>query len=189
MKKKIFLSAGLVLVGAAVGIAMAMNGWWNIAEPVAWTVQMAVLAIALIRSWLLERKLESTMEQKSFQITFGLRRGYEGDSADHSVADADIAILEWMMARVTTGLSVVTGMSSSATLFYPVRNTEDGSRVTRESSAIFTGSLSPKYDKGRSDLEVVDTLNSLASHIGLALGQKRIYVSYNGKQWTLDLNC
>jgi len=188
MKKYVFLSA-LVLAGAAIGVLLAINDWWAIVEPVAWAVQMAMLAAALLYSWLVERKLETSMEQKSFQITFGLRSGYKGEGADFTLADAENAIREWMQARVKAGLPIVTGMVAPVTLLYPVRNVmdEDGTRVTAEKSAVFSGSLSPKYDKGRSDLEVVDTLNSLAKHIGLVLRQKRVYVSFVNRQWTVDI--
>lgn len=191
MKDKIvdsLLAAGLVLGGVVVGLAIAYLGWWDFLEPISWTTQTSVLLIGFVAAWRWGRKLQASMPQKSFQLTFGLRRGYEGEGADHTLAEAEQALGEWMVARVEAGLPVVTGMTSPVTLFYPVRNAgEDGQRVTREPSAIFVGSLSPKYDKGRADTEVVETLNALAQHLGVALGQKRVYVSFAARQWTIDL--
>lgn len=190
MKEKVLdylLAVGLVLGGVGVGLVIAYMGWWDFLEPVSWTTQTSVLLIGAVAAWRWGRRLQASMPQKTFQITFGLRQGYAERAVVHSLDDAHYAIEEWMNARVVAGLPVVTGMTSPVTLFYPVRNGEDGRRIVQESSAIFVGSLSPKYDKGRSDTEIVETLNALAQHLGATLGQKRVYVSFANRQWTIDL--
>lgn len=185
--KRYLLPAGLVLVGAGIGVVLGVTNAWNYAEPVAWGVQMALLATALLRSRILERKLEVSMEQKSFQITLGLREGYMEGTPEHSFADAEKAYREWMQNRVEKKLRIITGLLDTMTLTFPVRTGEEGFRVTQEPGVMLTGSLSPHYDKGRSDHEVIACLNDLAQHLGAALGQARVYVSFAGRQWTIDV--
>jgi hypothetical protein len=91
-----------------------------------------------------------------------------------------------MQGRVDGGQKFLTGLLDTMTLTFPVRNGEGGYRVTQEPGVMLTGSLSPHYDKGRSDAEVTQTLNDLAQHLGAALGQVRVYLSYCGRQWTVE---
>ena len=186
--KRYLLPVGLVLVGGGIGLVLAFTGGWNYVEPVAWGVQMGALATALLRSRLLERKFEASMEQKAFQITLGLREGYLKGAPEHSFAEAEKAYRDWMQARVDVKLRIITGLLDTMTLTFPVRSGEDGFRVTQEPGVMLTGSLSPHYDKGRSDAEITATLNDLAQHLGSALGQVRVYVSFAGRQWTIDVN-
>jgi len=187
MKKDFIIPAAVFACGLAAGVAIVITDKWGWFEPVIGMATLAAAAGGWIRSILIERKLGSVMEQKSFQITFGLRAGYEGEGADYSLNDALKLVGQWMSARVSRGLPILTGMVSDTTLVYPVRNAADGSRVTKELSGVFSGSLSPRYDKGRSDREVTDTLNDLAMFLGRGLCQKRVYVSFAGKQWALDI--
>ena len=185
---KYLLPAGLVLAGVGSGVLVARMGWWDVVEPVTGMTTLAVAALAWLRSWMLGRTLEASMEQKSFQLTLGLREGYAEGNPEHSLADAQKAYREWMQARVDAKLRFVTGLLDSCVLTFPVRVGEEGFRVTQEPGVMLTGSLSPHYDKGRSDEEVIATLNDLAQHLGVALGQVRVYVSYCGRQWTVEVH-
>ena len=185
MSKK-FLSPIVFLIGATVGVLAAAFDGWSIIEPVIGMATLAVAGLAWFYSIRFERKL-SSMDHKKFEITFGLRAGYEGEETDFALVDARKAIRSWMSSRIERSLPILSGMTQDTVLIYPVRNGEDGQRVTEEISGQFSGSLSPKYDKGRSEAEVVETLNDLARFLGLGLEQKRIYLSFAGKQWVIDV--
>lgn len=177
----------IFLGGTLFGILLAVFGGWDFVEPVTAMATLSVATLAWLRSIALERKLGTAMEKKNFEITFGLRAGYKGEGHDFTLVHARGLIKDWMNARLEKSLPVLTGMTSEITLVYPVRNNADGSRVTEEVSGQFSGSLSPNYDKGRNDLEIVQTLNDLAGFLGKGLQQKRIYLSFAGKQWTIDI--
>ena len=183
------LPALIIGAGVIAGVAMDPNllGGWEHFDPLVNAVTLAVAAAAWLRSMALERKLEVSMEHKSFQLTLGLREGYLEDSPEHSLAEAQKAYRECMQKRVDAGRKFVTGLLDNCTLTFPVRNGEGGFRVTQEPGCVISGSLSPHYDKGRSDHEVTETLNDLARHLGTALGQVRVYVSFAGRQWTVDI--
>ncbi len=185
--KNYLLPAILLLVGVMTGGSIARFGGWDILEPIIAATTLCVAAASGLRSLALERKLECSMEQKSFQLTLGLREGYLEGAPEHSFAEAEKAYREWMQQRVDGGLRFVTGLLDNCVLTFPVRTGESGFRVTQEPGAILSGSLSPHYDKGRSDAEVVATLNDLAQHLGVVLGQVRVYLSYCGRQWTVDI--
>ena len=187
MKRENILPLALVLLGVTIGILVAWKGGWDYLEPVIGLATLAVAAGGWLRSFLLERKLGAVMEQKSFQVTLGLREGYLEGAPEHTFAEAETAYREWMQKRVDGGQKFVTGLLDTMTLTFPVRNGEGGFRVTQEPGVMVTGSLSPHYDKGRSDAEVTDTLNDLAQHLGVALGQVRVYLSYCGRQWTVEV--
>jgi hypothetical protein len=76
MKRENILPLMLVLLGTTAGGAIAYHGWWNWLEPVTGMATLAVAAGGWLRSFMLERKLGAVMEQKSFQVTLGLREGY-----------------------------------------------------------------------------------------------------------------
>jgi len=176
----------IFLTGVIVGLVLAIFGGWNFFEPIIGMATLSVSAVIWNRQRVIERQLGDSMEHKKFEITFGLRAGYDGEGVDFTLAEARNVINEWMTERVSKNLPILSGMVSEATLIYPVRNEADGSRITEEVSGQYSGSLSPKYDKGRSDIEVIETLNNLAYYLGVRLQQERVYVSFAGKQWVVD---
>lgn len=183
-------TAIVAIVGGIIGLVVAVipHGWGYI-EP---TTGIATLAIAGYVAWenqqLQKRLGDAAMEQKKFEVSFGLQKGYTADGELFSPEQARGFVKEWMKIRIANHQHFLTGMLDSMYLVYPVRNGEDGKRVIEEPGAIYSGSLSPVYDKGRTDAEVIETLNSLARHLGEKMEQKRVYLSYCGRQWTIDTN-
>lgn len=178
------------IAGTVIGLIIAfVPNTWNIIEPV---TGIATLTIAAYVAWenqqIQKRLSENAMEQKKFEITFGLQKGYTAEGGVLTIEQARGFVKEWIEIQITNQQPFLTGMLDSMHLVYPVRNGESGKRVIEEPGAIYSGSLSPNYDKGRNDQEVVETLNSLARFIGQRMEQKRVYLSYCGKQWTIDIN-
>jgi len=91
-----------------------------------------------------------------------------------------------MNERIKNNFPVLTGKVGFANLVYPVRNKEDGTRVTVEPSISYSGILSPVYDKNRKEEEIIQTLNDLAEFVGKKLEQKRVYLFFRGKSWVID---
>ena len=184
--KKYLASMVVVVVGAGLGVMLNFLDIWSWVEPITGTATIALSVVLWIRTAAIERRQDS-MEQKPFQLTIGLLEGYDSSAVTHPVSDAILAYETWMQNRVALGQPVITGMVAETTLVYPVRNGEDGSRVIREPNAVISGSLSPKYDRDRADREVESTLGDLARFAGTALGQCRVYASYCGRQWTIEM--
>ncbi len=61
-----------------------------------------------------------------------------------------------------------------------------GKNVVQAPGVMLSGSLSPLYDRDRSDFEVVETLKNLAGFIAQRLNQPRVYFSFNGVQYTVN---
>jgi len=175
-----------VIVGVVIGILIAsFTNSWNFLEPVIGIATLAVSAGA----WLEAKKSQNVMKKKTFEISFGLRKGYKEDAETSSIADAIDLVKIWAQTRIDAGLPILTGYVDDKMLVYPVRKGQLVGKfyVTAEPGGVFTGSLSPKYDQGRSDKEVKETLSDLARFLGTELGQERMYISYCNKQWTIDL--
>ncbi|MFA6995348.1 MAG: hypothetical protein WC249_02970 [Patescibacteria group bacterium] len=187
--KNTFLAAA---IGVVVGVIIFLLNGWNLLEPV---IGIVTLTIALSASLKVTQSLQfqgeqfrtlADMDRKDFEVTFGLRKGYQADGGEFSLESATGFIQEWMQGRVNKHLAILTGKVNSINLVYPVRNTEDGSRVTIEPSVSYSGILSPHYDKNRQEEEIIQTLNSLAEFIGKKLEQKRIYLSFKNKSWIIE---
>ena len=184
------IAAGII--GATAGILVYLFNGWNLLESV---IGIATLTVALSATIKVAQSLKfqgeqfktlADMERKDFEITFGLRKGYQGEGGEFSIESATGFIQEWMQEKINSRLPILTGKVNYINLVYPVRNTEDGTRVTVEPSVSYSGILSPVYDKNRKEEEVINTLNSLAEFIGRKLEQKRIYLSFKGKSWVIE---
>jgi len=184
------LMAGMM--GVIGGFVVYLFGGWNLLEPI---IGIATLTIALSATLKVAQSLHihseqfktlADMERKDFEVTFGLRKGYQSDGNEFSLDSATEFIREWMRERIENHFPILTGKVDYIKLVYPVRNTEDGTRVTIEPSVSYSGILSPVYDKNRKEQEIILTLNSLAEFIGKKLEQKRIYVFFKGKSWVIE---
>jgi len=143
---------------------------------------------AMLEARLAKKAISDSMPLKEFAITVGLREGYDEDVPIHGKDVVENLFKEWILLRKKDGLPIFTGMISEATLIYPVRNNgEDGQRIISEPTCQITGALSAKYDKGRSDMEVSQTLTDFARYVGTVLKQKRVYITYYSQQWVVDI--
>ena len=179
------------ITGAIIGVILAVIQGWDIVEPITGS---ATLAITIYLGWqnirLQKRLGDAAMKKRSFSITLGLVRGYDTQHPSFNEEEVVHIIKEWTKKRILRHEPIIAGMVSAMTLIYPVRNqknNQEASRVIEEPGVIFSGSLSPNYDNNRSDKEVIETLNGLAQHLGREMGQKRVYLSYCEKQWTIDI--
>jgi len=142
----------------------------------------------------LRRELNA-IGKRSFEVTIGLWESYN-NSKTHTMKEFNEAIGDWMKARSKKGLPILTGFSEEVHMIYPYRNKEKSTGpadeesvdILQEPSAKFSGSLSPKYDSSRSDAEVLNTLKSLALHLGHTFNQRRVYYSFLEVQYSEDVS-
>lgn len=188
-------AAAVLLVGAVVfGFVLSRTGvWGDWGEPVAWAVGIAVQVILILAGIQILDGVQTRMEKRTFEITLGLRRGYGDDAQVIDGAQAVTAIKEWTNTRIAAGHPVLQGKfwyGQGVGLVYPMRNGIDADvlpTATEEPLFMFTGEMSPKYDAGRSDAEVILTLRDLAMYLGRKFDQKRMYYSFRGTQYAEDV--
>jgi hypothetical protein len=91
-----------------------------------------------------------------------------------------------MKRRVESGQPALSGMFTRAEVTYawPRDNGTVGS--DREPVALFTGEAVHAYLGHLSDAAIEAMLNELATELGAALGQERIYVAFADRTWILD---
>lgn len=185
MEKKFWILIGCSFI---FGTPTAFFNLWDWIEPVLGWGSLLFAAMAFYESMQTQKAVNSAcIPLKSFSLTIGLRQGYDTESFIHTVTSVETLIVSWMQSRIDKKLPILTGMVQETTLIYPVRNGEDGSRIITEETCEYRGTLSAKYDVGRSDLEVMLTLTDLARWVGKELQQKRVYCSYTTQQWVIDI--
>ncbi len=186
--QRVFLLGAAALV---LGLACAFLDLWNWVEPTLGMGSLLFSGMAFLEAQRANHAIQQVgdhMPLKSFAVTFGLREGYDADAPSNSISEVEDLIHQWMVNRANLGLQVVTGMTQSTTLLYPVRNNdENGTRVTREPTCQYVGTLSAKYDKEYSDADTIETLSDLARWVGERTNQKRVYITYCDQQWVVDI--
>jgi hypothetical protein len=124
--------------------------------------------------------------KKTFSIICGLREGYGEGKKLHSQDEAVEIALVWMKEKAATGKPFLTGTFSSGQVVYAWPEGEGKAGGGTEPVAVFSGEVSPLYNAGMTDPEVVQLLNELAGRLGNALGQTRVYVAYRDEIWILQ---
>jgi hypothetical protein len=121
--------------------------------------------------------------RREFKITVGLREGYDPEGRVYDLSEATKIALRWMTDRAAADKPFLSGMFTRGEVAYAWRR-EDGSvGRDREPVAIFTGEAIPLYAGDLGDAEVEGMLNELASLLGAALRQERMYIAYRDQTW------
>ncbi len=118
--------------------------------------------------------------RKNFAVTCGLRVGYGADAQTHSVETAIEAVLGWMKGRAAAEKTFLTGTVTSGEVVYAWPESPGKAGGGREPNIIFSGEVSPLYNETiiEDHDSVMDILYDLATALGSALSQTRIYVAY-----------
>ncbi len=121
-----------------------------------------------------------------FAVTFGLQEGY-GDSSKTHTAEEVVELIEAFLKKcAAAGRSFLTGSVTTGAVVYAWPEGQGKAGSGHESQASFTGNQNPIYNANMSQVEVESFLNDLASEVGTALGQTRVYVSFNNELWILQ---
>ena len=121
-----------------------------------------------------------------FAITCGLREGYGPDGTLHTVEEVVELVQQYLMERAAVGLPFLTGTVTTGTLVYAWSKERRLAGGANEPQATFSGEKNPLYNATLATEQVIKFLNGLASTLGEALGQTRVYVAYDGEMWILQ---
>jgi hypothetical protein len=124
--------------------------------------------------------------RRDFRISVGLRERWNAEGRVFDVLEAVRIARAWMKRRVEAGRPALSGMFTRAEVTYasPGDNGTVGS--DREPVALFTGEAVHAYLGHLHDVAIEEMLNELATELGAALGQERIYVAFADRTWILD---
>jgi len=123
--------------------------------------------------------------RRDFRITIGLREGWDAEGRVFDASEAVRTAKAWMRRRVEARLPALSGMFTRAEVTYAWRREDDTVGSDREPVAIFTGEAVHAYLGGLPDEDIEAMLNELASELGDALGQERIYIAFCDRTWIL----
>ncbi len=123
--------------------------------------------------------------RRSYTITFALVEGYEPGSIEHSRDEAYALAASWMGARCQSQLDYLTGIFTPVKLVYAWQN-GNSAEMRIEEALVFSGEVSIIYAPDMPDEQVEELLDELASFVGEAMGQTRIYITYRNEAWILE---
>lgn len=124
--------------------------------------------------------------RRDFRITVGLREGWDEEGRVYDVSEAVRTARAWMRRRVAANLPALSGMFGRAEVTYAWTRPDGSVGSDREPVALFTGEAVHAYLGHLPDAEIEAMLNELATELGAALGQERIYVAFANRTWILD---
>ena len=114
--------------------------------------------------------------RRDFRISVGLREGWDAEGRVFDVSEAVRTARAWMKRRVEAGHPALSGMFTRAEVTYAWPRDDGTVGSDREPVALFTGEAVHAYLGHLSDAVIEAMLNELATELGAAFGQERIYV-------------
>ena len=126
-------------------------------------------------------------EKLSFSITVGFREGYGGGvvpAQDHSYDRFELITVlgKWMQKRASNNQPFLTGIVSEVQeVVY-----SHAAHFFSEPVVTFSGEVSHLYFPKDQINSVPDILDEIASVLGEAMNQTRVYVSYCDKNWIIQ---
>jgi hypothetical protein len=129
---------------------------------------------------------DSRGPRRDFRISIGLRDGWDPEGRVFDVSEAVRTARSWMKRRVEAGQPALSGLFTRAEVTYAWPRPDGTVGSDREPVAVFTGEAVHAYLGHLSDADIEAMLNELATELGAALGQERIYVAFCERTWILD---
>ncbi len=121
-----------------------------------------------------------------FAITVGLQEGYGPNAKLHTSDEVIGLVLEYLKGCAATGKPYLTGSVTTGTVVYAWPEGGGKAGGGYEQQVTYSGEKNPLYNVAMTNEEVTNFLNGLASTLGSALGQTRVYVAYDGDMWILQ---
>ena len=119
---------------------------------------------------------EENQVARSFRLTIGLIEGYSGGKL-HTQEEVGEIVTEWLLEQKRDNKPYLPGCIIAGTIFYYGR---ESAKLIAEPVALYEGDVSPEYNAGLTDADVISTLHELAVILAERLNQVRIYLRYNG---------
>ncbi len=124
------------------------------------------------------------MERKKyrpFQISCGLKEGYDLAGVEHTVEDAQRIIANWLEKRLRENRKVAVGTLLTGAFVYPW---VDGSSISSRYEASFQYNGIIREDA--TDAEALEMLENLAKEFSDQLNQKRVHVIFCSEYFILE---
>ena len=121
-----------------------------------------------------------------FAITVGLQEGYGPTAKIHTPAEVTELVLGHLKGCAAAGQPYLTGVVTTGQVVYAWPEGPGKAGGGHEPQVMYSGNVNPLYNSSLSGEEVEDFLNGLASELGEALGQTRVYVEFAGGLWILQ---
>lgn len=122
-----------------------------------------------------------------FAITVGLQEGYGPTGKSHTTEEVVALVEGFLKECAASGCPFLTGSVTSGSLVYAWPESKHGpAGAGHEPNAVYSGEKNPLYNSAMTAEQVSEFLNELATRLGSALGQTRIYVAYDGDMWILQ---
>ncbi len=122
-----------------------------------------------------------------FAITVGLQEGYGPTAKIHSVSEVIGLVLNYLKGCAASGAPYLTGSVTSGEVVYAWPEGPGTAGGGHEPQTTYGGNINPLYNAGMSRESVEVFLNGLAAELGVALGQTRVYVEFDGVLWILQV--
>ena len=121
-----------------------------------------------------------------FAITVGLQEGYGPNGKLHLASEVVKLVLEHLKGAAAEGRPYLTGSVTTGELVYAWPEGLGKAGGGHESQAVYSGEVNPLYNANIGNVAVALFLSELAGVLGTALGQKRVYVAFDGDLWVLE---
>ncbi|MBY0473368.1 hypothetical protein K2Q00_03795 [Patescibacteria group bacterium] len=119
---------------------------------------------------------------RPFQISCGLREGYEESATTHTPAETREVIQQWIAQRLQEIKPVIAGTLIVGEFIYPW--TEGSATSSRFEPAIhFKGQVREDV----SDSEAKEMLTDLATKLAKTFSQKRVHVEFCNTYWIVEI--
>lgn len=118
---------------------------------------------------------------RPFQISCGLREGYDQSALGHTIEEAREVIQKWIEERTSKTEPVAVGTLLSGEFIYPwIENSIISSR--HEPAINYRG----RVREDTSDEKAIEMLNDLANRLATSLKQKRVHVEFRTEYWVVE---
>jgi hypothetical protein len=120
-------------------------------------------------------------QYRPFQISCGLREGYDLSSAVHTIADARAVIQNWLERRMKEDKKVAVGTLLEGQFVYPW---VEGQNISSKYEPAFHYKGMIREDA--SDEEAKEMLADLAKELAQKLNQKRVHIEFCSTYFLLE---
>jgi len=118
---------------------------------------------------------------RPFEISCGLREGYDLKATEHTCVEALACIQEWMERRKREGYKIVAGIFLEGQFIYPWK---EGEAVSSRYEPAFNYKGVVREDA--SDEEAIEMLEDLARALADTLKQERVHVVFGTDYFVVE---